>query len=203
MPVEIEKKYLLTKAQRRAIEQRLRELSIVPGEVEHEENTIYRGGMLERPGCALRLRRVNGRAILTFKQRRPSTSAVKFQDEQEVEIMDAEAMHAILTALSFRPGLVYEKRRTCWQVGNAKVVIDELPFGLFMEIEASQKEILRVEKLIGADKLPPVMETYPTLTRELGVNKRGVIEARFAPAARRASAKAQKKKSLTAKKSAG
>ena len=201
VPVEIEKKYLLTKAARRAIEQRLREMSIVPGEIEHEENTIYRGGMLERPGCALRLRRVNGRALLTFKQRRPSTSAIKFQDEHELEIMDAGAMHAILAALSFRPGLVYEKRRTHWQVGRAKLVIDELPFGLFMEIEASMKEILRVEKLIGADKLPPVMETYPSLTRQLGVNKRGVIEARFAPAARKSSAKAGQKKSVTAKRS--
>ena len=64
MPIEIEKKYRLTKSQRRAIEQRMREMSLAPGELEHEENTIYRGGMLERPGCALRLRRVNGRAIL-------------------------------------------------------------------------------------------------------------------------------------------
>ena len=72
MPIEIEKKYRLTNAQRRMIEARMREMSLVPSELDHEENTIYRGGVLERPGCALRLRRVNGRAILTFKQRRPS-----------------------------------------------------------------------------------------------------------------------------------
>ena len=180
MPVEIEKKYRLTKSQRRQIEQRMRELSITPGELEHEENTIYRGGVLDRPGCALRLRRVNDRAMLTFKQRRPSSSAIKFQDENEVVVADAEALAAILTALNFRPGLVYEKRRTRWQVGKAKVVIDELPFGLFMEIEASVKEIKRVEKILGAADLPAVMETYPSLTRQVGLNKRGVIEARFA-----------------------
>jgi predicted adenylyl cyclase CyaB len=179
MPIEIEKKYRLTKSQRSLIEQRLREMSVVPGEVEHEENTIYRGGILERPGCALRLRRVNGRAILTFKQRRPSKSAIKHQDENEVAVADAEAMAAILNSLNFRPGLVYEKRRTLWQVGKAKVLIDELPFGLFMEIEASVKEIKRVEKLLCAEKLPAVMETYPALTRELGELKRGVFEARF------------------------
>lgn len=162
----------------------MREMSLVPGELEHEENTIYRGGMLERPGCALRLRRVNGRAILTFKQRRPSKSAIKFQDENEVVVADASAMAAILKALNLGPGLVYEKRRTRWQVGKAKVVIDELPFGLFMEIEASVREIKRVEKLIGAENLPAVMETYPTLTRQLGENRRGVFEARFASEAR-------------------
>lgn len=184
MPIEIEKKYRLTKAQRRAIEQRMREMSLVPGELEHEENTIYRGGILERPGCALRLRRVNGQAILTFKQRRPSKSAIKYQEENEVVVADGEAMAAILTALNFRPGLIYEKRRTRWQVGKAKVVIDELPFGLFMEIEASVKEIKRVEKVLGAEKLPAVMETYPSLTRQLGKMKRGVIEARFVSGAR-------------------
>src|SRR5215471_5847516 len=179
MPIEIEKKYRLTKSQRRAIEQRLRDLSIVAGELEHEENTIYRGGTLDRPGCALRLRRVNGRAKLTFKQRRPTKSPIKHQEENELWIADADAMAAILTALNFRPGLIYEKRRTRWQVGKAIVVIDELPFGLFMEIEASVREIKRVEKLLGAEKLPAVMETYPGLTRQFGEMKRGVVEARF------------------------
>ncbi len=184
VPIEIEKKYRLTKSQRRKIEQRMRDLSIAPGELEHEENTIYRGGVLERPGCALRLRRVNGRAILTFKHRRPSSAAIKYQDENEVAVADADALAAILTAIGFRPGLIYEKRRTRWQVGKAAVVIDELPFGLFMEIEASVKEIKRVEKLIGAEELPAVMETYPSLTRQLGVTKRGVVEARFVSEAR-------------------
>ena len=88
-------------------------------------------------------------------------------------------MAAILAALSFRPGLVYEKRRTRWHVGKATLVIDELPFGLFMEIEATVKEIKRVEKLIGAENLPAVMDTYPSLTRQSGELKRGVYEARF------------------------
>lgn len=191
MPIEIEKKYRLTKQQRSAIERRLRDLSLVAGELEHEENTIYRGGHLDKPGSALRLRRVNGRAKLTFKQRRPSKSAIKHQQEEEVAVADADAMAAILAALNFRPGLIYEKRRTRWKVGKATVVIDELPFGLFMEIEAPVREIKRVEKILGAEKIPVEMETYPSLTRQFGVERRGVIEARFPSAARR-SGKARK-----------
>jgi len=184
MPIEIEKKYRLTPKQRREIERRLRELPVISSELEHEENTIYRGGPLDQPGRALRLRRVNGRAILTFKQRRPSSSPIKHQEEQEVAVADADAMDRILGRLNFRPGLVYEKRRTRWEVGKAKVVIDELPFGLFMEIEAPVREIKRVERIIGAANLPAVMETYPSLTRLLGKEKRGVIEARFVSEAR-------------------
>jgi adenylate cyclase class 2 len=187
MPIEIEKKYRLTKKQRSAIERRLRDLSLVAGELEHEENTIYRGGHLDKPGSALRLRRVNGRAKLTFKQRRPSKSAIKHQQEEEVVVADADAMAAILAALNFRPGLIYDKRRTRWKVGKATVVIDELPFGLFMEIEAPVREIKRVEKSLGAEKIPVEMETYPSLTRQFGVERRGVIEARFGSAGRRRS----------------
>ena len=47
MPIEIEKKYRLTKQQRTAIEKKLRELGVVPREVEFEENIVYRGGRLD------------------------------------------------------------------------------------------------------------------------------------------------------------
>lgn len=185
MPIEIEKKYRLTKQQRRMIEQRLRELNITPGEIEFEENTIYQGGKLDLGGCALRLRRVNGRAILTFKQRFPSGSPIKHQQEDETEVANPDATHAIITALGYRPGLVYEKRRVRWNVGKAQIVIDELPFGLFMEIEASEKRIARVEKIVGAENLPAVIETYPGLTARFGKKRRGLIEARFASRTRK------------------
>ena len=184
MPIEIEKKYQLTKRQRESIVRRLRKLGASPGEIEFEENTLYRGGRLDLGGCALRLRRVNGRALITFKQRVPSKSAIKHQQEDETEVTSAEALAAILRSLEFRPGLVYEKRRTRWTIGKAEIAMDELPFGVFMEIEGSEREITRVETLIGAEDLPAVMETYPALTARLGRKRGGVIEARFAHSVR-------------------
>ena len=185
MPIEIEKKYRLTKLQRRSIEKKLRELGVLPGEEEFEENIVYRGGRLDLGGCALRLRRVNNRAIMTFKQRFPSKSPIKYQQEEETVVANPDAAHAIISALGFRVGLVYEKRRVRWDVGKAAVVIDELPFGVFMEIEASEQEIKRVERLLAAEKLPPVMETYPGLTMRMGKQRKGIVEARFPPGSRR------------------
>ena len=179
MPIEIEKKYRLNQKQRLAIERRLRKVGALKHELEHEENTIYRGGRLDFGGCALRLRRVDARAILTFKQRIPSNSSIKHQREEETEVANADNADAILQSLGFRPALVYEKRRRRWKLGKAEVVVDELPFGLFMEIEGSEKEIARLEKKIGAEDLPAVMETYPTLTVTLGKKRNGIIEARF------------------------
>jgi len=184
MPVEIEKKYRLTKKGREAIVRRLHELGASPGELEFEENTLYLGGRLDLGGCSLRLRRVNGRALLTFKQRFPGKSPVKHQREEETEVADADAVAAILRSLEFRPALVYEKRRVRWNVGKAEIAVDELPFGLFMEIEGAEKEIARVEKLLEAGALPAVMETYPALTAQLGQKRGGVIEARFARSVR-------------------
>jgi adenylate cyclase class 2 len=184
MAVEIEKKYRLTKKQREVILDRLRRLGATPGDLEFEENTLYRGGRLDLGGCALRLRRVNGRALLTFKQRFPTKSAIKHQKEEETEVADGDVLATILRSLEFRPGLVYEKRRTRWQLGKAEIAVDELPFGLFMEIEGSEKEIARVENLLEAQLLPPVMETYPSLTAQLGQKRGGVIEARFSRSVR-------------------
>src|SRR5258708_21728857 len=68
MPVEIEKKYRLTKKQRDAIVRRLRKLGASPGDVEFEENTLYRGGRLELGGVSFRLTPGNRPCVLTFKQ---------------------------------------------------------------------------------------------------------------------------------------
>ena len=76
--------------------------------------------------------------------------------------------------------MVYEKRRTTWEIGDSEIVIDELPFGLFMEIEGSEKEIARIEKLLAVEGLKAEMETYPRLTVKHGKLKGDIIEARFA-----------------------
>ncbi len=196
MPIEIEKKYRLSLKDRRGIEKHLRALGSQPKPLEHEENTIYRGGNLGFGLRALRLRRVNGEAILTFKERIASRSPIKHQKENETRVESAKATDAILRGIGFTPALVYEKRRTRWDVGKAKVVIDELPYGLFMEIEAPVKEIRRVEKLIAAERLPVVFETYPAMTAKIGKkNRKGIIEARFALDVRSLTSEVRRQKS--------
>src|SRR5260370_7464652 len=96
MPIEIEKKYRLTQKRRVAVERRLHEIGASSKPVEFEENTLYRGGGLELGSCALRLRRVGARAILTFKQRPPSTTSINHQQEEEPAMPHAAATHPIL-----------------------------------------------------------------------------------------------------------
>ena len=178
MAIEIEKKFRLTLEQHEALPSRLREIGAARRGEEFEENTLYRGTALEVGSRVLRLRRVGNRAILTFKQRLPSASGIKHQHEDETEIQNAESMHSILEDLGFTPVLVYEKRRETWRLDNVEIVLDELPFGLFMEIEGDEIEINDVERRLGME-LAVEHSTYPQLSLRHGSPNGDCIEARF------------------------
>ncbi len=67
--------------------------------------------------------------------------------------------------MGFMPALVYEKRRETWTLGKTEIVIDELPFGLFMEIEGDESGIREVEASSPSEALESLREaTYPQLT---------------------------------------
>jgi adenylate cyclase class 2 len=189
MPIETEKKYRVTKKQRELILQRLPTIGATFHGEEFEENTLYSGGGLDAGFSVLRLRRIGGgadapghghRGVLTYKQRFPSSSSIKQQQEDETQVADTDAMAAILDALGFVPALVYEKRRATWRLAAAEIVIDELPFGLFMEIEGPEAEIRKVERELAIKGLRAEHATYPQLTQRHGKLYDDVIEARFA-----------------------
>ena len=179
MPIEIEKKFRLSKTQRGIVRQRLEQIGARHQRDDVEENTLYSGDQLDPGHAVLRLRRVNRKAILTFKERLPSNSDIKHQLEDETEVKDADAMNAILNSLGFSPSVVYEKRREQWRIGKANVVIDELPFGVFMEIEADETEVLQVEELLGIKRLKVEPATYPQLAVKHGKPVNDIIECRF------------------------
>lgn len=182
VPIEIEKKYRLTKKQRDQVVSRLPEIGAKPQGTEFEENTLFAGEALELGRCVLRLRRLGNKArkaILTYKERFPSTDSIKRQREDETTVGNADAMEAILDGLGLAPRLVYEKRRATWRLGDAEIVVDELPFGLFMEIEGPEAEIKKIEKKLAIKGLKPELQTYPQLTHRHGKPSGSVIAARF------------------------
>jgi adenylate cyclase, class 2 len=180
MPIEVEKKYRLGPGSLEPLRRRLREVGAEGrGSAEFEENVIYTGPGLDPARRVLRLRRKGGRAVFTFKERDPSGSAVKRQREEETEVSDAAALASILEALGYRPTLVYEKRRETWHVAETEVVLDELPFGLFVEIEGEEARILEVEKLLGLDSAEAEHAPYPELTLRHGEKKGDTFESRF------------------------
>lgn len=181
MAIEIEKKYRLSKKQRVEVLQRLPKIGAKRKSEEFEVNTLYAGHDLEMGRAVLRLRRIDKRssAVLTYKERFPSRSDIKQQREDETRVDNPDAMELILDALGFTPALVYEKRRETWKLGKTEVVIDELPFGLFMEIEGTEASIRDVESKLAIKRLRAEPATYPRLTLKHGKDCDGVIESRF------------------------
>ena len=179
MPIEIEKKYRLSKRQWTLLMKRLVQIGARHLRDDVEENILYSGDSLDVTKSVLRLRRVDQHAILTYKERFSGTSSIKYQLEEETEVKDAERMDAILNALGFAPALVYEKRRQRWNLGKAEIVLDELPFGLVMEIEAAEDEIRAIEMKLEIKGLRAVNATYPELVMKHGKRRGEMIESGF------------------------
>lgn len=179
MAIEIEKKYRLTQEQYRAMASALYELGAVFEGEDLEENVIYGGGVLDEAGAIVRLRKTQKAGILTYKKRIAGTTPVKQQIEYESEVSDPAEIAAILGCLGLEPRLVYEKRRKTWKFRSVEVVLDELPFGLYMEIEGTIMNIAEAEMFLEIDELTPEDATYPQLTVRYGRPNGNLIEARF------------------------
>jgi adenylate cyclase class 2 len=179
MAIETEKKFRLTAAQYGQIESSLGCLKADFVGEEFEINELYGGGILDVESALLRLRKINEKTILTYKKKIGNEAAIKQHTEFESAVSDSVAIENIIRALGFRLGLVYEKYRKTWRFNNVEVVLDRLPFGLFMEIEGRITDIALVEVLLEAEDFEVEEETYPKLTYRLGIDRSGVIEARF------------------------
>lgn len=179
MAIETEIKFRLTSEQFEQIQIDLEDLNAEFIGEDIEENIIYGGGHLESLNAILRIRKIGEKTILTFKKRLAGNSGIKEQIEHETVVENAFEIENIIEQLGFEKRLVYEKRRKIWQFREVEIVLDKLPFGLFMEIEGSFMAIKEAEMILEADGFETEYKTYPHLTAELGTKNGKFIEARF------------------------
>ena len=179
MAIETEKKYRLSEEQFKRIAGELNEIGAKFAGEDFEENLIFGGGILSEQKAVLRIRKTQDKTILTYKKRIRNEFDIKQQIEHETEIADFEACENIVESLGLIKSLVYEKRRRTWKFKETEIVLDELPFGFFMEIEGAITAIAETEMLIGAEDFETEHETYPHLTARLGKQNGNAIEARF------------------------
>lgn len=127
-----------------------------------ETNVIFdRNGELLRTGRLLRLRITDATTTLTFKGPATTTPAgVKSREEQECQVDNSQSLEAILIRLGYAPFSRYEKFRTVWTLGQGAICLDLLPFGHFLEIEASPADIPRLARDLGLDPDLALSDSY-------------------------------------------
>ncbi len=179
MAIETEKKFILSNDQREQVLASLKEFGAKYIGEDFEENTLYSGGILGEKRAVLRIRKIGDKTILTFKEPIANDSGIKQQIEYETAVEKSEELEKIIESLDFKKALVYEKRRQTWNFRAVEVVLDELPFGHYMEIEGSMMAIAEAEMLLDIEHLEVENETYPHLTQRFGVQNEKLVEARF------------------------
>lgn len=179
MNIETEKKYRLTEKRHDEIVRKLTELGADFSKEVFEVNYQHRGGEMDERGATLRLRKIGDFTVLTYKEKVRSESGAKQKLEYETSVSDVDATEKIIERLGYRLTAVYEKRRKYWHLNDVEVVMDELPFGLYMEIEGTIDSIAKAEKRLGLKEAEHEPRGYPRLTFKYGREINGVMEARF------------------------
>lgn len=66
-------------------------------------------------------------------------SEAKIREELEVNVSDFDTLAEIFTRLGFAPMQVYEKYRETFTWQDVEIVLDELPYGNFVEFEGEEE----------------------------------------------------------------
>ncbi len=135
-----------------------------PRVFEHNERYEDAEETLAAQGIVLRLRQ-DTRARLTYKEPHgdPGDDDIPSRYEAEVEVSDFGTMSAILGKLGYHPLMIYEKYRTTFHFEDTEVVLDELPYGNFVEIEGTAEAIRRVVDRLELQSAPRFRSNYVRL----------------------------------------
>ncbi len=167
MAIEIEKKYRLDKKRLVELTTKLGELGAEFRSEVFEENYLHRGGVIDERGAVLRLRKIGDKTLLTYKERLRNDSDIKHRIEHETTVADVDAMERIIECLGYKLSVVYEKHRKTWHFHDVEVVLDELPFGLYMEIEGTVEAIVEAETLLQVQDLEPEPRGLPAIDGQI------------------------------------
>lgn len=113
----------------------------------------------EKQNTFIRTREDN-KNIITVKRKTHNNTEVFEREEFETEIDDIEVMNSILEILGLTKTWIMEKYRIQGQYDNVTITLDELPFGIYMEIEGEEEDIVEVANQLGLNLEGKITVTY-------------------------------------------
>lgn len=114
-------------------------------------------------GIVLRLRQTSAddqQGLLTYKEGARIENGISQRFEAEAAVDDFEMMAMILGRLGYQVALIYEKYRTTYTLDEAEIMLDEMPFGSFSEIEADADVIESLVMRLGLENQPRMAASY-------------------------------------------
>ena len=118
---------------------------------------------LSQTGRLLRLRQ-DARARVTYKGMGSIEGGARLRQELEFTVSDFKTAQALFEALDYQVYMMYEKYRTSYKLGKVDVVLDEMPYGDFAEIEGPDGEsILNAAEHLGLNWETRILDSYTIL----------------------------------------
>src|SRR5690242_18363930 len=103
---------------------------------------------LRKAGRVLRLRLDRG-ARLTYKEGGESEGGTISRREVEFSVSDFRSAQEFIEALGYIVAFIYEKRRTTYKWNEVEIMLDEMPYGHFVEIEGERAAVQSAAKRLG------------------------------------------------------
>lgn len=163
------------KLQTESTEDALERLSRLPATLEEaprfEDNEIFdtSDGRFASTHSLLRLRVVDGRGTITFKEKVKSDIQAKVRSEVETEVTSPDAIRTIFEKMGLARTWRYQKYRSyhSWtdhQTGDKlKICLDDTPIGVFVELEGPKETIDRATAGMGYGQGDQIIDDYRTL----------------------------------------
>ncbi|MEM7335978.1 MAG: class IV adenylate cyclase [Chloroflexota bacterium] len=152
-----------------------RERVLAAGGVIKKARVYERNVRFDTPDEALRHRlellrlRQDTAVKVTFKgpAAEQATSEAKVREEFEIEVSDFDKTAVIFERLGFAPMQVYEKYRETLQLDDVEVVLDEMPFGNFVELEGTEAGIKTAVSTLSLDWSQRILTNYLSLMAQM------------------------------------
>jgi len=141
---------------------------IAPRHYERNVSFDTAGRDLYQRGQLLRLRKDKA-AIITFKgvPRQEPGGEAKVREELETRVSDFDVTETILTRLGFVRQRVYEKYRETFRWGEVEIMLDEMPYGNFVELEGDETAIKAAAHALKLDWSKRILTNYLALMDQL------------------------------------
>lgn len=135
--------------------------AILVGKRTHELNLRFDHPSLDliSKRVVLRLRR-DQKSTLTYKDNARLTNGIISRFELETYVESFDNTKNILLRLGFQETDSYEKFRATYSFQKVEIVLDELPYGNFVEIEGAHQNILETIKILNLSPASQIRQSY-------------------------------------------